>query len=389
VGDTFACYAVATPGLEALLAEELRQLGPRPGKMELGGVSFQASPEELYAANLHLRVATRVLVRVAEFHAAAFSGLERQARRVAWERFVPAGGTAHFRVSTGESRLYHQEAVAQRLEQALEARVPNARAVRRPGEADALERDPRQLPGAQRFVVRLFHDRCTISVDSSGALLHRRGYRLETAKAPLRETLAAAMLRASGWDGRTPLLDPMCGSGTIPIEAALLARRMPPGLNRRFAFERWPELESAVWRELVERARERALAVRGDTGSILASDRDPGAIEAARANAERADVAENIEFRRCSISAIEPPAETGWMVTNPPYGARMGDRLRLRNLYAQLGNVVRRRCPGWRVALLSADRMLEGQTGLELTERFRTSNGGIRVRLMVGNVGPS
>jgi putative N6-adenine-specific DNA methylase len=227
-------------------------------------------------------------------------------------------------------------------------------------------------------------DVCTISADTSGALLHRRGYRQAVAKAPLRETIAAAMLLGSDWPGNVPLMDPMCGSGTIPIEAALLARRIAPGLNREFAFKQWPEFDADGWARIVAEAREQELSA--SPAPIQGSDRDAGAVEAARTNAERAGVASDIEVGRRSLSAIAPPEGRGWLVTNPPYGARIGESGSLRDLYAALGNVVRARFAGWTVAVLSPGDMLQRQIGLDLRERFATLNGGIRVRLAVGEV---
>jgi putative N6-adenine-specific DNA methylase len=224
-----------------------------------------------------------------------------------------------------------------------------------------------------------------VSADASGELLHRRGYRLAGGKAPLRETLAAAMLAATGWGASVPLVDPMCGSGTIPIEAALLARRIPPGLEREFAFERWPEYDAMIWEELLAASRARILP-RAE-GVIVGSDRDAGAVAAASANAARAGVASDIEWRQTAISAVEPPATPGWIISNPPYGVRVGERQRLRNLYAQLGNVLRRRWQGWNVGFLSAHAELERQTALALETAFTTENGGIGVRLVRGRVG--
>ena len=364
------CFAAAAPGLEPLVAAELRALAEvrsvAVGETEPGGVSFRADRTGLYAANLHLRIASRVLVRIGTFHASAFHELERHAARLPWREFVTSGSPVSFRVTSRKSRLYHQDAIAQRL-------------VAVAGGATAREGD-----ATQEFVVRLFRDECTVSADASGELLHRRGYRLATAKAPLRETLAAAMLVASGWDGSAPLVDPMCGSGTIPIEAALMARRVPPGMARRFAFMRWPGFDRSVWERLVRQARERVLP--RSTVPILGSDRDAGAVAASVANAERAGVAEDIEWRRAAISAMAPPPGRGWIVTNPPYGVRVGERRDLRDLYAQLGNVARRCCPGWEVAFLAAHPELERQTGLEQAVRFTTENGGIRVRLVQGRV---
>ena len=234
-------------------------------------------------------------------------------------------------------------------------------------------------------MVRLFRDRCTISADASGALLHRRGYRLATAKAPLRETLAAAMLAAIGWDGSVPLIDPLCGSGTIPIEAALRARRIPPGLGRTFACMAWPGFDAAAWASVVGAARE-AMLPRAPA-PILGSDRDAGAVEAAGANAARAGVEDDIVWSRAAISAMRPPPGPGWIVTNPPYGVRVGERRRLRDLFAQLGNVARRCCPGWSLAFLSSHAELEHQTRLDPAPLFITDNGGIRVRLVHGRIG--
>jgi putative N6-adenine-specific DNA methylase len=226
-----------------------------------------------------------------------------------------------------------------------------------------------------------------VSVDSSGELLHRRGYRLATAKAPLRETLAAGMLLASGWDGRSALLDPFCGSGTIAIEAALLARGVAPGHNRRFAFMAWSGFDQVLWDRLVyendNQVQDRLLSA-GKTW-IAASDRDAGAIEMARANAERAGVGDAIEFSCRAVSAIEPQG-VGWVVTNPPYGLRVSANKDLRNLYAQLGNVLRMKCPGWRVAILCSDLSLIHQTGLNLDTSLAMVNGGVGVRLAQGMI---
>jgi putative N6-adenine-specific DNA methylase len=268
--------------------------------------------------------------------------------------------------------------VAERVASAITARVRGARIIDDAG-------DDVDLPN-QLVIVRLFHDRCTVSVDSSGALLHRRGYRQAVAKAPIRETLAAATLIASGWRGDAPLLDPMCGSGTIPIEGAMIARRMAPGLRRQFAFEQWPDFDSGTWRAVLDEA-ESAIQPASPV-SIQGSDRDAGAVDAAMANADRAGVGSDIGFSARSISAIEPAAEAGWLVANPPYGVRVGDTDRLQNLYAQLGNVIRVKCPNWHVALVSAEQKLERQLGLRLLPVLRTFNGGIRVRVIAGVVTP-
>ncbi|MBS1241551.1 MAG: methylase, partial [Gemmatimonadetes bacterium] len=262
------CFAVTAPGLEAVTAAELAALGLVPTGMEEGGVSFTADLSGLYLANLQLRTASRVLVRLATFEGRGFPELERHARKVPWQDFLGPGVRAAFRVTSKKSKLYHAGAIEERV-------------------AGTVGRSEGQTGGVdQEFVVRVFRDRFTISADSSGALLHQRGYRLATAKAPLRETLAAAMLLGAGWDPRTPLVDPFCGSGTIPIEAALLARRIPPGRHRSFAFMRWPGFDAASWQALLARADAESLPQA--SAPIVGADRDAGAIRASVANAERA-----------------------------------------------------------------------------------------------------
>jgi len=370
-------FAVTAPGLEPLCAAELRGSAIRP-TVDEGGVLWNGPIESIARANLWLRTASRVLVRVSEFRATAFYELELHAKRIAWDRFVAAGSSVEFRVTCRKSKLYHSDAVAQRFAQAVEGRVPGARIAK----AKATDDDDEATDSSdhQLFVVRFLYDVCTVSVDSSGALLHRRGYRQQIAKAPLRETLAAAALLGAGWSGDVPLVDPMCGSGTIPIEAARLARLIAPGRDRAFAFLRWPEFNQQVWTKLLDDARAGELP--SSPVEIAGADRDAGAIDAARANAARAGVADDIEFNVQPISALTPAEPPGLVVSNPPYGVRVGESDDLRNLYAQLGNVIRRQRPGWTLALLSADRRLEQQTRLAFEEQFQTRNGGIPVRLV-------
>jgi putative N6-adenine-specific DNA methylase len=379
--QTLPLFAVTAPGVESLCAAELRALGIE-AIYEPGGVAWEGTREQLYAANLRLRTASRVLLRVAEFRARTFFELERHARKLPWERFVRPGRAVRLRVTSRKSKLYHEGAIAERLLEAMERKTgPLAGSGAARGEEGEEEGAEEQL-----FVVRFHYDRCTLSADSSGALLSYRGYRQALAKAPLRETLAAACLLGSGWKGGAPLLDPMCGAGTLAIEGALLARRVAPGLAhpdgvRRYAFREWPDFDPALWEAVVARARSEALPVAGVP--IHASDRDAGAVEAARANAARAGVLSDLALTVCPLSAVEPPPGPGWLVSNPPYGVRVGEQGPLRDLYAALGRVARERLPGWRVALLSADRALEAQTGLRFSEALHTRNGGIPVRLVV------
>ncbi len=375
------CFAITAPDLESVCANELRALGLRP-KVETGGVTWSGPVDTIATANLWLRTASRVIVRVAEFRVTAFHELERRANRIEWERFVAPGAAVEFRVTCRKSKLYHSDAVAERLMTAVDKRVPGARST-----SGAQADDDEIAHDAQLFVVRIFHDVCTVSVDTSGELLHRRGYRQEVGKAPLRETLAAAMLLESGWNGSTALLDPMCGSGTIPIEAARIARRMAPGRGRSFAFWSWPSIDETMYGPIRERALEQELDA--SPVRIEGTDRDEGAIAAAKANADRANVADDIAFDARAISAMSAADPPGLVATNPPYGVRVGETDALRNLYARFGDVLRERRSGWSVAILAADPNLLRQTRLSLSDRLETRNGGISVRLSVGHIGSS
>jgi putative N6-adenine-specific DNA methylase len=377
--DRRPCFAVSAPGLEPITARELNSQG-LAGATGPGGVSFSAARSDLYRANLHSRTATRFLVRAGTFYAAAFSELRQKAGRLPWEQFLRPSQPVAIKATCHKSKLYHSDAVEERVAGAIADRLGQAPTVE-PGSEEA------ETPAAQLVLVRLVRDQCTISIDSSGALLHQRGYRLAGAKAPLRETLAAGILLAAGWDPVSPLLDPFCGSGTIAIEGALLAAGLPPGRNRRFAFMDWPDYDPALWAGLLEAAEAEAKVAR-PAPIIQASDRDAGAITAAQENAQRAGVEGAIEFSRRAVSAIEPPPGPGWVVTNPPYGVRLDERDDLRNLYAKFGNTLRLLCPSWRVAFLSANIQLARSTGLPLdpSQTLPLINGGLRVQLMQARV---
>ncbi len=374
-------YAIVAPGLERLALAEAQALG-LGASLEAGGIAWTGDDRSGLLANAGLRIASRVVLRLASFEARSFAELERHARRIAWGNVLRAGDAVRFRVTCKKSKLYHSDAVAQRLADAVMRVVPGVRAEGGSVGEDEIDDDEADVA---LIVVRVMRDVCTVSADSSGALLHRRGYRLATAKAPLRETIAAGLLAASEWDGTSPLVDPLCGSGTIPIEAALQSRGIAPGAHRRFAMERWPTVPALLGDQVRAQLAEQAIA-RAPT-EIVGSDRDAGGIAAATSNAERAGVSGDVALAVRSLSTAQFPGEPrGWVVTNPPYGVRVGDADRVRDLWAQLGNVLRERAPGWRVALLSPDAALERQLRIPLRAAASLSNGGIPVRIMVGEV---
>ncbi len=309
------CFAVVTPGLEALAIAEAASVGLGV-HAEDGGFAWTGDAPSVLLANAALRIPSRVVVRLARFEARSFAELERRSRKIEWARVLRDGEAVRFRVTSRKSKLYHTGGIEQRLGESIVRQLPRVQS------GTAAEDEEGDDSHAQLIVVRFVRDHCVVSADTSGALLHRRGYRQATAKAPLRETIAAALLRASGWSPDSPLVDPFCGSGTIPIEAAQMARGIAPGLQRTFAVERWPGMErslgAAVRESLRERENDMALLVSG-------SDRDAGAIEAARSNEARAGLAGAIVFAEQSISAAAFGAGPGWVVSNPPYGVRVGE----------------------------------------------------------------
>ena len=378
---SYRLFAVTSPGLESVLRQELAWLkiplqpasktlmeGEEKNGDESGGVEFEAGTADLYRANLHLRTANRILMRFGEFYTSTFSELRSRAAKLPWEMYIRAGQSISIRVTCHKSKLYHSDAVSERVAGAIQDRLG--------GEIHLVKFDDDLRPVPQLVVVRIVNDQCAISLDTSGELLNRRGYRLAAAKAPLRETLAAGLLLSAGWNRSTPLLDPFCGSGTIAIEAALLAGRIASGKHRRFGFMGWSSYESKLWQSVHGEARAAELPAQG---LIQASDRDAGAVKMAQENAVRAGVMERIEFTCCAVSAVEPPPGPGCLVTNPPYGVRVSPSHDLRNLYAQLGNVLRAKMPGWQTGILCSDRMLAGQVGLAFGEPLHMVNGGLAV----------
>ena len=361
-------FVVAVPGLEPLVLAEVQKLGVRPAHAVRGGVECTVTWPQLWALNLRCRVATRVLVRLRRFKADGFHSLEKGLGAIPWGEWLHADAGVKVAVTADAgSKLYHSGAVEER-------------AIAAPGRPE----------GAQRVFVRVLNDVVTVSLDASGDSLHRRGYRGAAGKAPLRETLAAAVVLASGWDARSALIDPFCGSGTIAIEAAMIARRMAPGRHRSFAFESWPAFDAEGWERVLRGADGDVVA---KCPVLIASDRDAGAVAASVANAATAGVGDDIEVVQRSASDLQLPAgRPGWIVSNPPYGVRIGGGGGggdgdLRNLYDRFGAVLREKAVGWHVAMLASADTPVARLHLPLRPEVTTTNGGIEVALHTGVVG--
>ncbi|MBT8240398.1 MAG: class I SAM-dependent RNA methyltransferase [Acidimicrobiia bacterium] len=353
--------AICPAGLEEICADELRALGIKVGGPTAGVVPFRGSTRAVYEANLWLRTATRILVRLARFRATDFAHLERRMEDVDLGPFLTGHVAPRFRVTSRKSALFHTAAVTERLHKIV-------------GEPKQDDAQPEQV-----FVVRIDHDTVTVSVDTTGEPLHKRSWRTETVGASLRPTLAAAAILVSAWDRTTPVLDPFAGSGTFVIEAGLIAAARPPSTGRSYAFQRWSSFEGGTWASVKGGAATRTR----EQGSpkmplIEANDRDAAALAATQANAERAGIEVTTQLR--PVGQMAGLGGPGLVVSNPPYGKRSsGGPKGISPLYKRFGEVVRERRPHHTLTVVVPSDAATIDRRLKTV--VTTSNGGIRVRI--------
>jgi putative N6-adenine-specific DNA methylase len=339
-------FAITAPGLEALCREELGHLGIQVSDTDMtsGGVTFRGRVHDCYRANLHVRTATRILMRIGAFHAAAFSELEKRCAGVPWDLYLPPGRLPDIHVNTQKSRLYHKGAIAERIGRSIEKRLAG-----QSGTAAGSNTEPRLAPV---IFVRSVRDRMTVSIDSSGDLLHKRGLRSHIGRAPLRETLAAAALLATGYGPGGILADPMCGSGTFTLEAAMISAGIPAGWHRDFAFQAWPCFRPQRWKD-IRRSAEAKIAV-PDNAHIFAGDTDGDMIPALEAGIDRLQMAGAVDVRVrdfFSTGGRDLSKSPGTLVLNPPYNRRMGTDGKRRRFYRRIFDHLKTGFPGWRVGL--------------------------------------
>ncbi len=368
--SNFRLFAVAPPGLESIVKSELQDLGIS-GRKVAGGVEFSGGLFHLCQANLWLRTASRVLLRLGSFRLTSLEQAAERFSRYPWEIYLRPSRPIRFRITCHKSKIFHSGALEERLIKGIQVRLGKKIKVARM--SDARSDDP-------LIVLRLFRDNCTLSIDSSGRHLHYRGLKTMNVTAPLRENLAAAMLLASGWDRTSPLLDPFCGSGTILIEAALMGMNIPPGRFRKFAFQNWRNFDAAMWHRVVAAAD---LERRPLTAQIKGFDRSVQAIEAAEANLAACGLFPDVTVEQRELSMLDSPASKGWLVTNSPYGKRLKEIHGLGGLYSEFGEIIRERFPAWTVAMLSPHPFLQRATKLAFRSVATFSNGGIRVNLLL------
>ncbi|MGH8278226.1 MAG: THUMP domain-containing protein [Gammaproteobacteria bacterium] len=379
-------FATAAKGIEPIVADELRALGAANVKEARGGASFSGSLATGYRACLWLRTANRVLMPLARFPAPDADRLYTAVNRMPWENDLSPDGTLAVDFTGTNANIVHTQFGAQRVKDAIVDRF-RERSGRRP----SVDLDQPDL----RINVHLHRDIATVGVDLTGDSLHQRGYRTRGVAAPLKETLAAALLLKCGWPEIAKqggvFVDPMCGSGTLAIEAAFIAGGVAPGLLRtRWGFSGWRKHDAQLWEHLLQQAHQRRDAGRGGITKILGFDHDENAIEATRVNVERAGLADIVQFERRALAenVLSASLSPGLAVTNPPYGERLGEAAQLGPLYAELGQWLSSQCTGWRAGVITDNPDLAKQIGIRARKINTFFNGALECRLLQFDVRP-
>ncbi len=363
-------FAPCPRGLEPVLGDELRELGAQQVAITAGGAQFEGSWAVCYRTNLESRIASRILWRVGDAPYRTEDDIYHAAHSLRWSAWFPARRTIKIKVSAQDCLLQSLDFVTLRVKDAVCDRFRKS-AGRRP---DVDTRDP-----DVRIAVFLDRHRCTFYLDTSGEPLFKRGWRQESADAPLRENLAAGILRLAGWPRHPALFDPMCGAGTFPIEAVLMAQRIPPGSKRRFAFEKLLNFDERTWRSLRDSCIARQLPA--CPMPIYAADRDKRALDSADANLRMAGVSAAVQLSHGEVLDQQAPAPAGLLISNPPYGHRVGEADHLATFYPRLGDWLKQRFTGWTAHFFTGDARFPKLLRLSPSKRIPLFNGPLECRL--------
>jgi len=373
-------YFVATsPGFEAICYEELSALGLsiENASVVKGGVEFNGRLQDCYQANLHLRTASRILMRIDQFKASGFRQLEKKVAGIPWELYLPPNVLPDIHVTTKHCRLYHTAAIGQRFSDSI---------LRQPVGSDFDGGGEEKTLSDLSVFVRGVDDRFTVSIDSSGDHLHKRGLKRHHGKAPIRETLAAAALRLIGYNGSEPLIDPMCGTGTFSLEAALMAKNIPPGWFREFAFRHWPSFSQKRWDYLKRQGQTKFSGHQEPV--IFASDQDSSACRRLEKCIKQNQLSEIITVSCNNFFDFLPDDltdQTGIVVINPPYGKRLGSLEKSESLWMAIGDKLNQAYKGWKVILVAPDKKLIKKMPLKL-DVLPFFHGGLKPTLMFGKI---
>ncbi len=365
-------FATVARGLEPIAAQELERLGASEVRADFTGVHFVGDAALLYRINLWARTIFRVLVTLREFPCPDADRLYQEVQKIDWEQYLQPHNTLAVNATGGNRQLNHTHFTALQVKNAI---IDQQR--RQFGQRSSVDTENPDL----QINAHIHQDRCILSLDSSGTSLHRRGYRPAMGVAPLKETLAAAILDMAQWEPSLPFLDPLCGSGTLPLEASLKALNIAPGLFRQqFAFEKWPDFDEALWDQLFKEAEESELPAL--EAPIMGSDRDPDILNQARINAQQCGLINQVTFTQTELSQLEAPSDSGVIICNPPYGERLGDATELGDFYKLLGDVFKQRFKGWTAFVLTGNKELAKRIGLKAARRIPVYNGSLACTLL-------
>lgn len=360
----YTLIATATFGLEAIVAQELRDLGYENLVVENGKVTFEGDEWDIVTCNLWLRTADRILIKMGEFKATTFEELFQGTKGINWGEIIPINGKMHVVGKSVKSGLFSvsdcQSIVKKAVVESMKIKY---------NQDWFSESGP-----VYKIEVALLKDMVTLTIDTSGAGLHKRGYRELSGEAPLKETLAAALVLLSRWEPTRVLADPFCGSGTIAIEAALIGKNIAPGLNRHFVSEDWPNIDSNIWREARDYAKNK---INHENFRILASDIDGRVLKTARENAQKAGVEEYIAFQRLPVQEFSSKKKYGCIICNPPYGERLGEIKEVEKLYTEIGNVFSK-LDSWSYFILTSNENFQKLFGKKADKNRKLYNGRIQ-----------
>ena len=379
IGRRHNFFVATSPGFEPVCLQELLKLEPAAGEACVipGGVEFEGRLDDCYLANLNLRSANRILMRIHTFKSSNFRKLEKKLLDIPWELYLHAGRLPKVHVTTKHCRLRHSGGIAERFRTTIA------------GQLSRLEFDKKitKIASAeQNIYVRGIDDRFTVSIDSSGDLLYKRGLKKHAGKAPLRETLAAAALLLAGYDGRDPLLDPMCGSGTFSLEGALMAKHIPAGWFRDFAFMGWPSFRPKRWNYMRRQAESQF--VKPARPTIFASDTDPGACQKLERCVQKHRLSDAVQVNHrdfFDLNLREFTDGVGVICINPPYGRRLGGRSESEKFFHAICDTLKRDYQGWKLVLFAPNKKLAGTVPFQ-TESYPILHGGLKLVLLIGKI---
>lgn len=361
----YTLIATAAMGVEALVAKEIRSLDFANVKVDNGKITYESDALGIARSNLWLRTADRVKLLVGEFSATSFEELFERTKALPWGEILPKNAAFPVIGKSVKSKLYS---------------VPDCQAIVKKAIVESMKKKYNvswfeENGATYRIEVALHKDIATLSIDTSGAGLHKRGYRYLHNNAPLKETLAAAMLMLTNWTHDKPFIDPFCGSGTIPIEAALIGLNIAPGLNRTFASQQWDLIPQSDWQRAQEETID--LAKRDRKLEILGTDIDHKMIELSKTNAKQAGILDAVTFKQMQVKDFHPKQDGGYIVCNPPYGERIGEREQVEQLYKDMGKTFRKN-PSWSVYVLTSNERFEKLYGKKATKKRKLYNGNIK-----------